>query len=495
MTTELVYREIPCQKSVSGDDFTRGNQDYNFSMGAPTCWIPSRTYFRATMRLTATNLAGAIIQPTTSSQIAFADNVVGGLYNNQYFKMGGQDVSSIVSFIPQAAALLQRTSKSGAWLNSIGKSCYMNNADFQERVAITASDDLLNVSSQQEYAACGGQDGVGVVSFTSVDGIVNFGVGSDPAVLASLAVGDRLVIGGLPFTITVAGGTGVMRVNPTFATGGVVAGVVYGLRMRRRDGGSRNLINVEFQLPIGIFQHNEPLGSGEYRFSLNPNADYKKACVESSRIVGLTPGVDYDFTIIDMKLYVATVKSSIPKAITNLVLVEMQVQSKPASKSRTYEFTVPSSTLSLAIFVQAGVAGSDTRSSPSQFKCLDGSQNLLKSLQITYANMTKPSTRWDSEFGPGVNRFQQRYLDDLIETRLIESDGGAETFGEWLQRGPYYFYGFNRDRDDKSTQVQISTEFSFLEPDAQFFLVAMYTRVTEIATDGGLIQSVRSLNI
>ena len=129
--TELIYREISCQKSVIGADFERGNQDYNFSMGAPTAWIPSKSYFRITLKLSSTSdAAGTGNQPTISNQLAFADNVAACLYNNAYFKAGGQDVSSIVNYIPQASALLHRTSKSQAWLNSIGKSAYMLNADF-----------------------------------------------------------------------------------------------------------------------------------------------------------------------------------------------------------------------------------------------------------------------------------------------------------------------------------------------------------------------------
>jgi len=120
-------------------------------MGSPSCWIPSKSYFRITLKLSnSSDATGTGAQPTVSNQLAFADNMAACLYNNAYFKAGGQDVSSIVNYIPQAAALLHRTSKSRSWLNSIGKSAYMMNADFQERVAVTASDDLLNVSSQQE---------------------------------------------------------------------------------------------------------------------------------------------------------------------------------------------------------------------------------------------------------------------------------------------------------------------------------------------------------
>ena len=121
--TELIYREISCQKSVIGADFDRGNQDYNFSMGNPTCRIPSKSYFRVTLKLSATDdTLGAGVQPKVSNQLAFADNVAACLYNNAYFKAGGQDVSSIVNYIPQASALLHRTSKSRAWLNSIATS-------------------------------------------------------------------------------------------------------------------------------------------------------------------------------------------------------------------------------------------------------------------------------------------------------------------------------------------------------------------------------------
>ena len=412
-----------------------------------------------------------------------------------YFKANEQDVSSIVNYIPQASALLQRTSKSGAWLNSIGKSAYMMNSDFQERVNITASDDLLSVASQQDYVAAGGYNGLGAVTVAAATGIVTT-TAANTTLLNLLAIGDTLVVGGNHFKVLTAAtdiaGT-AMTVSPFLSTAGVISGVVYGLKMKRRDGGSRNTVFVMFQPPLGIFQHNEPMGTGDYRFSLNPNSNYKKACVESPRL-GLVPGVDFDFTVQDVKFYFATVKTEIPQSITNLALVEMLVQTKPATATQTYEFTVPSSMLSLCFFVQSGDAGSNTQSSPTLFKCKNGSQNLLESLQITYANMTKPSTRWTSSYADGINKFQQRYIDDLTECRLIESDGGAESLGEWIQRGPYYFYSFNRDREDKSTQVQLSMQFTNLEANAQMFLVSMYSRVTEITVDQGIIQSVRSLN-
>jgi len=185
-----------------------------------------------------------------------------------------------------------------------------------------------------------------------------------------------------------------------------------------------------------------------------------------------------------------------------MYLMESLVQSKPCVASTTqFEFTVPSSTRALTIFVQSGKAGSNCLIPPSMFKCLadvavpSGTERNLTSLQLTYANTTKPSTRWSSAYGTGVNEIQQRYHDSLGESGLLTSSGGSESLEEFLERGPYYHYSFTRDAEDHSTQVQLSTTFSTLEAGANIFLVSWYSRAIELTTTGGQIQSVRSLSI
>lgn len=501
MSTELVYREISCTKAVNDISFTQGNQDFQFSMGAPTAWVPSKSYFRITLKLSNNDdskNAGA--QPRVTDQLAFAENVCSGLYNNAYFRAGGQDVSSIVNYIPQAAALLARTTKPGAWLNSIGKSAYMLNPSFQERVAMTASPNIFLEGTKRTLISTSGPADDLKCEVNTTTGAV---VGAAGSTLNRLAVGDYLVVTGQYFRVRVAATAGIgttMDVECKSQAGGTVTGndgalrEVYGVRIEKPDGFSHNIIHVLWQPPIGIFQHAEPMGAGDYRFSLNPNSGFKKACVESLG-GGLVAGTDYDINVKDVKLYIATVKTDIPKSVSTMSLMEMLVQTKPAVANRSYEFTVPSSTVALCFFVQSGDAGFNNQSSPTMFKCKDGSQNNLQSLQITYANTTKPSTRWDSAFVGNTNQFQQRYIDDLTECRLIQSEGGAESFGDWLQRGPYYYYTFHRDQDDKSTQVQLSLTYTALEPDAQLFLIAMYSRVTEITVDSGIVQQVRSLNL
>ena len=95
MSSELQFREISASKSVSGVDFVQGVTDFNFSTGAPTGWIPSKSYFRIEMTIKG---AGAL-QHTTSQQLAFADNACACLHDNIYFKGAGQDISAAVNYV------------------------------------------------------------------------------------------------------------------------------------------------------------------------------------------------------------------------------------------------------------------------------------------------------------------------------------------------------------------------------------------------------------
>ena len=129
--TEFVYREISCQKAVHGTNFVQGVQDYNLSTGAPTGWIPSRSYFRIEMEIKGQSGTTAPIQ---GENLALADSCCGNLYDNVYFRGAGQDISSAVNYVSHSQAAKTRLQKSGAWLQSIGKSAYFMESNFQKRV-------------------------------------------------------------------------------------------------------------------------------------------------------------------------------------------------------------------------------------------------------------------------------------------------------------------------------------------------------------------------
>lgn len=406
--TEYVWREVSCQKAVNGAEFERGVQDYNFSVGQPTAWIPSKSYFKVDMRLHGPG--GNKPSANDASKVAFADNAVACLYNNVYFRAGGQDVSSCVNYVPQIAAARTRLQKSYAWQKSIGKGAYMVDASFDERYKRTTAD--------------------------------------------------------LP-------ATELVELDE-----------------------SSNIISAIWQPPIGIFDYKEPIGAGDYRIQLNPNSNYKKACVESDQ--DLVIPTDYDITIDSVRFYVCTVKKSIAPGTEQLHLLEGQAQSKTLTgTSNSLQFGVPSSTRALTVFIQSGSANNIVP--PTKFACLSQEERNLRSLQITYANCTKPSTRWASEFATGggtgdINRVQQRFLETQLESGLAFSEGGTETLAEYIERGMMYHFTFAKDALDKSTAVEVSLDLSAIEANSNVFLIAWHSRTTAITTSNGIVVEVNSLN-
>jgi hypothetical protein len=481
------YRQITCQRAVNGSSFPLGVQDYNFSVGRPYGWIPARSYFRIAMTLSGP-LGGA---PVSRDGIAFADSVCGNLFNNVYVRAGGQDVSSIVNYVPQAQQIKNRLDKSGAWLNSVGRDSFGCDADFASRQKQTSSGFPLGpVGATVEIVAATGR-------VTGANGALLFTGDS------KLDVNDQIVVNGITYTVTTAAtaddGTACI-VAGDFPGGNDVAATTVCYKVdptKNADGDGRNIVYLMWQPPVGIWDETKPLGSGDYRIQLNPNSYYKTACVESL-LAGLASPAAFNFAVNDIQLFIATVKVDIPvTGVDTLHLMEMQIQSKALSagtQDSLLDFTVPPSTKAISIFVQSNKAGNDTKVPPSTFKALDRSDENLSSIQITYANSSKPATRWTSELTPTTNYMKQRYNDTQLYSGKFWSEGGTETFAEWLKRGPLYHYSFIRDESDRSTHVQLNSQFGNLAADCNIMICAHFSRAVEITSSNGFVTSVVSLS-
>jgi hypothetical protein len=247
-------------------------------------------------------------------------------------------------------------------------------------------------------------------------------------------------------------------------------------------------------------EHSKPMKAGQYRFQFNPASNFKKACVESVADVNLA---DYEFEVQSMELYVCEEKMDVPSTGTDRIyLTEHSVQAKKLRDSASLDFNVQPSTKALTIFVQSGLAGTDNRFPPSKFTTADNVHEKLRQLQITFANTTKPPTNWTSETGAHTLKLQQRYFDTQVETGQAFSSGGCESMSDWLGNGPVYHYTFERDGEDRSTQVQISTLFDTSDlasgtfnPNDNIFLVSHYTRTVDIEVESGYITNVTAQNM
>jgi hypothetical protein len=244
--------------------------------------------------------------------------------------------------------------------------------------------------------------------------------------------------------------------------------------------------------PLGIMEHGKPMASGDYRFQFNPASNFETAGLESLEAV-----TTHKLVVTSMELYICTEKQEVAASGTEVLhLMEHQLQSKPlgGAGDKNFDFTVPSSTKAISIFVQSGNAGSNTGTPPSKFCCYtDDEERTLKSVQVTYANITKPPTRWSSEYSGAEKKLQQRYLDTQIESSQAFSPGGAQSLQQWMNDGVLLHYSWIRDANDRSTQLQLQIDYAAAEANANIFLVAHYTKSVEIQVSNGFVSSVTSL--
>lgn len=490
---EFNFMEISSTSGTQGTEFDSGLKDFPFSIGAPNVWYPSKSYFRVDWQLRGNLAGGAPFKPTVAEQIAFADNAPGALLHDVTFNAGGQPVSKLNQYIPQAAMCKHRTRDTESWRKNVGSKAFLQEPSFTKRMAYTTGNVTPELGDESEYVDLG--DSTHFNDYTVAIAITTGLVTGFQTDLEKLEKGDTLVVNGIKYEVLTeaTNATGANMTVAPLAAAVAASAEAYGL-VRRNAFEGRNTVYTMFQPAIGIFDYDKPLAAGNYTFQLNPNPNYKTSAIQTLRDTGVVP-TNCDIYVERIRLYVATAKMVIPDDTITLDLMEVMVQSKVSSASGTNveHFTVPSSTERLSVFVQSGDAGTNTAIPPGDFRCKDNSQYNLSNVQITYGGMTKPQTRWSSDYDNNTDRLQHRYLESMIETGLIETETGGESFESYMQRGPLVTYRFDTDRDNLSTEVQLQMDYSSIEAGARIFLVAHYRNSTTITTKAGQVVAVEQL--
>ena len=531
MAVDYQYLEVSCKRDVTLGNFGSGLQDYVFSVGRPNVYYPHKSYMRfqvAVSGAVGANTGTAVTKPTVQQQIALAEGCIANCYNNANFLAGGQSISQINSFFPQISAIEARTTHSGAWLDKIGSYVYGYNGDRSSRIAAISD-------TTAGGAACAAQVGIGLsegkeaiyrptdgktpdaatVALTAATGAI-VGVGT---AFAATDVGSDLIIAGVRYRIITFTDATHVAVG-TVSIGAIAATAEWYMTRRNLSHSTqaRNTIQVLWKpSALGIFRSEKAMGAGNYSLQLNPDSNYQKTMIEYpySSTTGYGPNTSspYSVAILDAKLYVAMGKESIPSEPRLYPTLEFQCQQKNMNGANSnFQWTVPNSTITLYMFLQDTSAGSNPIIPPSVFRVYGtstvnaatlpaaiGCEQNLEQIQITYANMTKPQTRWTSGFAASGDYLVQLFMQSLIETDRLNEGGGAETMDQWLQRGPLYCWRFDRDAADRSTEVQTQVTFNSTSPawptttGANLFLCAEYEKVSEITTNDGVITNVRSL--
>ena len=543
--TEINYVQVPSQRQAndsagSPSQFSQGVLLFQFNVGKGQCIFWDRSYFTITAELkgsgkyTETNS-----KPSISELVALSDNWCGNLFDSCYVNLGGQSVSNITNYLAQANALDTRVHSSQAWLKSVGQSASYDNANFSSRVNATSAQ-LTDANNRQQqtdpvlfesksYSGLSLDEGKTLYAkpvatgFTltqstlTVTATSNIFTGTHTALTLS-DICSTIVIRGFPSRLIsiVTNENGTQTITTSSNHAGFLEGEVTSdwyliQRNLTTSTESHNYVQGFWQPTMcGIFKHHQPMGAMDAQIMLNPSASYKLNAVES--VVGYAGS---DFQIKNIQFYACIGKMVIPDTVQTLFLDEYMLQSRTCTTPDVNtNLTVPPSTDTIYVWLQSGKTGQSVLFPPSSFKAEGNAEQNVSRLQLTYANQTKPSVVWQSEYTNSIgnnvasrNVLTQFYTQSLLETDRYFDNGGAESFNDWLARGCLFCFHFEKAKENLATQLQLQALYSdptgtnvrgVVTPfptDSRIFVAAKYSRTVEVVTSGGMVTNVRSLNV
>ena len=154
---EKQWREITSTNPVTDKDFPQGLKNFKMSVGQGYGFIPAQSYFKVDLKIVKYGADEVEEKPDGPDLLTFADSVCGNLFNNIYFNMGGQTVSSITTGLAQCDILKNRLTKSKAWNETVGVTqgfvpTHQSRNDLLNLVIADSSDPAYNTQRRYEQS-------------------------------------------------------------------------------------------------------------------------------------------------------------------------------------------------------------------------------------------------------------------------------------------------------------------------------------------------------
>ena len=552
-TANAQYRQVSATKGVTGAQFSQGVQQFRFDTAGNTWFIPSMCYFRIRCSLTEVREdAGPALPILSSSDIAPNVGLASNLFKSAEVQLNGHTIERISERMPQIDALKTRMKNTGSWLDQVGKSTNFWDADFSTRREQVAVDGYMGrtphttptYGPRLTQVQAGFRD-THTIRYNNNTNLLHFyAVGGQALDIQhgpmALRRGDRVIHGTHVMQIksiidaqnafvelVECGEHGHESINAEDEVlGGVTGWFVQKLQHALdNQAGGKNQFELVWRPPLGFFdvEHAIPPG-GQWLIEFNPaNAqDCRKNAIESllaDHDVLRVPSMagQFDFQVDEFFFYVYTVESDRfdhGDWYLDVQHTRCQLQNMPTDSTSLVQknFDVPGKTSHLTLAFQDQAEGSDTRCSRSKFKIrpapVDGDRNvsthegqdlLVERFFIQYNNQQKPAPDFDGRYTrvqsnthlSQSNYLMHRYVDTLMQADLFHTDGGAESFQDWIQRGPFYHFRWPKDAMEDSTRVSVN--FKFAHPFAdnlqhQVMLFSQWRTAYKISHKNGRIQ-------
>jgi len=270
---------------------------------------------------------------------------------------------------------------------------------------------------------------------------------------------------------------------------------------QKNDTPHKNSFECVWQPPLGLFdkQHAIPPG-GLWNIQFDPETktDFKKNAVESilAELRQVQPNQvnnaigDFEVVVEEMYLYLYTVEAnrfdngSWFLDLQNVKVQEENMQQNSTSLSQK-NFEVNDKTNAITLAFQDQQAGVTTLRMRSKFKIRparnltqpnraaglssqSGQDLMLTRFFIQYNNTQKPQpdsdAQWEERTGDSLslvkNHMMRRYVDSMMNAGAYHTEGGAESFEDWLSRGPYYHFLWPKDALEQPTRVNLNYQFA-----------------------------------
>lgn len=496
------HREVPPLRGIQGNNFSSSDINYRWELGANQRMNLAKSYLRLRFRLYKDTGAGGPQYLKVSDDVAPAQNFCANLFKSCEFKIGQQTVDRVSSNLTRIDVLRNRIRKSKSWMDSVGASTNFMACEFGKRqldvcdpASVPGATEINNLSAV-ELGLNAGNVAV-TVEATAAGDTLTFANARD--IRSILRLGDTITLAGVEYTILVFNDATVAVVTNVAADVAATAN----FRIIRKEV-SLNCDNKPkrsqtheciWQPPLAIFEHNEGMPTGRYELTLSPQNvnDFKKRCVESlldDRNPG-GAGADYDLEIIDCNMYVYQYDSE--RVVNTTYYIDMdniraQRETLDAVTDQTKQFDVSPSTYALTMAFGDTRAPTTTQISEAKFK--SPSSDELRSFFLSYGGVQQPSP--DARLDLQNNAYQvlQVYNDTLMATGSYYDSGGSETVSEWIARGQYYTYIYERDGTDRSTRVNIKLVFGSDPNNTEVLLFDHYKSVATVQVENGIVTNV-----
>lgn len=515
---KLTYNQIAPMRTIVGDAFPNGKIIFKWDTSGNLWWIPVKSYLR--MRLEITKAGGAPLDAT--DDIAVNMGGMSNLWQKASVLMNKKTVSAVNQFFPQTEMLAKRLDKSGKWMNSVGEDLEYLSPYYKDRHSAIINDGVYDYHENEAKSSKSaipmaitantldaGFLAVATLDITAV-GVGTFAAGGTttlldvgdviaPNTVGAYVLGERYqvteIVDGVDFH--------VIRLDAPIAARGaqVVAG--FTIEKKKYQPSNRAKLRSGVELIwrpscLGLFNVTHGIPSSQFELRLEPESVnvYKKKLVQSL-LADKAPGAgnDYDINVVDMYLYTAVVEGP---AVDNLSYfmsldnIRCQVENIVAGGFQTKVFVVNQNANALTVAFQhqdlsvTNHADSILKTeSPNTEDALSG-ELLLNRFQITFDGETKPDEQADPEYKSPDGYFMNRYAENQLYSGGYFDPYAGESFNEWVERGPYFYFPYPRDGNAKSENVTVKYGFSSQLLNANVLLFDHSPSMVSVNIENGL---------